>query len=102
MARPKKYRFLSPLIKAYFFRPRGVAPAELEIAELRGDELEAMRLCWVEDLMHEDAAKVMRISRRTLERALNSGQRKVADALLRGKGINITFPGYVSILKKGR
>jgi predicted DNA-binding protein (UPF0251 family) len=102
MARPKKWRYLSPLIKAYFYRPRGIAPADLEIAELRGDELEAMRLCHVEDLMHEDAAKKMRISRRTLERVLNSGQRKVTDALLGGKGINISLPGYVSILSRKR
>ena len=102
MARPKKWRYLSPFIKAYFFRPRGIAAARLEIAELKGDELEAMRLCCVEELMHEDAAKKMRVSRRTLERILNSGQKKVTDALLKGKGIDISFPGYVSILRGRR
>lgn len=97
MARPKKYRYLSPLLKKYFFKPRGLSLSELKIAELKGDELEAMRLCCLEDLMHESAAKRMRVSRRTLERILNSGQRKVTEALLEGRGINIVFPDYVSM-----
>lgn len=102
MARPKKWRYLSPFIRSYFFRPRGVAPAELEVADLKGDELEAMRLCYLEDFMHENAAKKMRVSRRTLERILYSGRRKVTEALLKGKGINITLPAYVSIISKRR
>lgn len=100
MVRPKKWRYLSPLLRGYFFRPRGISLATLEVADLKGDELEAMRLCYLEDQMHENAANKMKISRRTLERILNLGRRKVTEALLKGKAINITFPKYVSILKK--
>ncbi|MEE8637612.1 MAG: DUF134 domain-containing protein [Candidatus Margulisiibacteriota bacterium] len=102
MVRPKKWRYLSPFLKKYFFRPRGVALAELEVSDLKGDELEAMRLCYLEDLMHENAARNMRVSRRTLERILYSGSKKVTEALLEGKGINISFPEYVSISKRRR
>lgn len=96
MARPVKSRYVSPGIKEYSFRPRGVSLADTEMAQLNGDELEAMRLCFVHDHMHVAAARKMRVSRRTLERILCSGRRKVTQALLYGGGINITFPPYVS------
>jgi predicted DNA-binding protein (UPF0251 family) len=102
MVRPKKWRYLSPFLKEQFFRPRGIAVSDLEVADLKGDELEAMRLCYLEDHMHESAARKMRVSRRTLERILNAGRKKVTEALLKGKGIQITFPEYVSIIKKRR
>jgi predicted DNA-binding protein (UPF0251 family) len=100
MARPKKWRYLSSTLREQFFKPRGVAVSDLEVADLKGDELEAMRLCYSQDLMHENAARRMRVSRRTLERVLNAGRKKVTEALLKGKGIQITFPEYVSIIKK--
>jgi uncharacterized protein len=84
-------------LKQFAFRPRGISLSQLEVAELKGDELEAMRLCYVNELMHEQAAKRMRVSRRTLERILNSGRRKVTEALLQGKGIEISMPAYVSM-----
>ncbi len=76
--------------------------AGLRSAELNGDELEAMRLCYVQDLMHVEAARKMKISRRTLERILNAGRRKVTEALLEGQGIKITMPAYVSLTVKRR
>jgi predicted DNA-binding protein (UPF0251 family) len=102
MARPKKWRYLGLRLQEQFFKPRGIAVSDLEVADLKGDELEAMRLCYSENLMHENAARKMRVSRRTLERILNAGRRKVTEALLKGKGIQITFPEYVSIIKKRR
>ena len=102
MARPKKWRYLSARLQEQFFKPRGIAASDLEVADLKGDELEAMRLCYVEDHMHESAARKMRVSRRTLERILNAGRKKVTEALLRGQGIQITIPEYISIIKKRR
>ncbi len=100
MARPKKLRRLGAGIKPFSFRPRGIPLLDLQTSELKGDELEAMRLCYLNNCMHETAARKMKVSRRTLERILNSGRRKVTEALLTGKGINISFPNY--ILFKGR
>jgi|GEM_PF-1129068 len=96
MARPVKSRCVGPGLKEYSFRPRGVSLADVEVEQLNGDELEAMRLCFVHDHMHLSAARKMGVSRRTLERILYSGRRKVTQALLAGNGINITFPRYVS------
>lgn len=100
MARPKKFRRLGSGLRPFSFRPRGVALLDLQTYELKGDELEAMRLCYLNNCMHETAARRMRVSRRTLERILNSGRRKVTEALLLGKGINIAFPDYI-IFKGG-
>ena len=100
MARPRKWRALSSFLKKYYFSPRGVPAAKLKVAELKGDELEAMRLCFVARLKHEKAAKKMRVSRRTLERILYAGRNKVTEALLKGRAINITFPKYVSFNNK--
>lgn len=96
MVRPRKWRFLSPFLRGYFYKPRGVPLSGLEIANLSGDELEAMRLCDGEDLEQEDAGKRMGVSRPTVQRLLCSGRRKVAGALQKGSAIQITFPKYVS------
>jgi len=100
MVRPRKWRFLSPFIKGYFYKPRGVPLSGLGIANLTGDEVEAMRLCDAEYLEQEQAGKRMGISRPTIQRLLYSGRRKMVDALIKGNAIQITFPKYVSILKK--
>lgn len=97
MVRPKKWRHLSVALRQFAFRPRGISLSQLEVAELKGDELEAMRLCYVNDLLHEQAARKMRVSRRTLERILYAGRRKVTEALLQGKEIEISMPVYVSM-----
>lgn len=53
------------------------------------DELEAMRLADRDGLYHADAAMQMKVSRPTFGRILESGRRKVADALVGGKQICI-------------
>jgi len=100
MVRPKKWRYLSPLISNYCFTPKGISLTKKEIADLKGDELEAMRLCDVLDLEQEQAGKKMGISRPTVQRLLYSGRKKVVDALQKGKGIKITFPKYIAFKVK--
>ncbi|MHA1754348.1 MAG: DUF134 domain-containing protein [Candidatus Odinarchaeia archaeon] len=51
------------------------------------DELEAMRLVDLEGLTQDEAGKKMNISRGTVWRLLESGRRKVVDALVNGKPI---------------
>jgi uncharacterized protein len=94
--RPHKKKFCSPHLRDYFFKPRGIAVSKSKTAILSGDELEAMRLCDFVDLDHEDAAKKVGISRRTLERMLNRGRQKVVGALLQGTAISINFPDYIT------
>jgi len=53
------------------------------------EELEALRLVDLQGLEQEEAAGVLGISRRTLWRDLHEARRKVADALVHGKGIEM-------------
>lgn len=98
MARPKKKRIVGFEMKNKFFKPNNYS---LMTADIKTDELEAMRLCDMEELFQEIAAKKMGVSRRTLERILFSGRKKIADALLNGKSIKISKPDYVSTSKGG-
>ena len=62
----------------------------LEITDLGEDELEAMRLCDLEDLDQEEAAKRMSISRGTVQRLLYSGRKKIIDAFVTTKAIKVS------------
>jgi RNA polymerase sigma factor (sigma-70 family) len=54
---------------------------------LSRDELEALKLCDLDDLTQEEAGGRMGISRGTVQRTLAEARRKVASALSRGKAI---------------
>jgi len=71
------------------FKPCGMRGAELEYEILSKDEIEAIRLADLENLYQEDAANEMEISRPTFSRILNNARRKIANALILGKAIEI-------------
>ena len=100
MPRPFKCRniFSEPGITA--FKPTGIPANELEIIELRLDEVEAIRLADLEGMYHEEAAKRMGISRATFGRLVQGARQKVADALLQGK--MLTFKGGKVVISGGR
>lgn len=62
---------------------------ELELVELSMEELEAYRLRHIKDLDQEEAATEMRTSQSTYQRILYSAYKKIADALINGKAIEI-------------
>jgi predicted DNA-binding protein (UPF0251 family) len=53
------------------------------------DEFEAMRLCDLEGLSQIEAGERMQISRGTVQRLLESGRRKVVQALLANHGLGL-------------
>ncbi len=57
---------------------------------LRPDELELLRLVDLEGLEQEEAAEKLGVSRKTAWRDLHEARRKVAEALVFGRGIEIT------------
>lgn len=61
----------------------------LEIVALAKDELEAVRLTDLEGLYQEQAAKQMGVSRQTLGNILKRAHRKIAEALIEGKAIQL-------------
>ena len=70
-------------------KPRGVPLSEVTVHWLALDEFEAMRLCDLEGLSQIEAGERMRISRGTVQRLLESGRRKVAQALLANEGLGL-------------
>jgi predicted DNA-binding protein (UPF0251 family) len=53
------------------------------------DEFEAMRLCDLEGLSQIEAGEHMQVSRGTVQRLLESGRRKVVQALLANEGLGL-------------
>jgi len=71
------------------FKPCGLPARDLEYEVLTQDEIEAIRLADFEGLYQEDAAKEMEISRPTFSRILANARKKIANALINGKAIEI-------------
>lgn len=89
MPRFKKKRCCRKIDDNKTFKPVGFAMKELSNVNIALDEFEAMRLCDLEGKNQIEASEVMGISRGTIQRLLESGRKKLADALLNSKAINI-------------
>lgn len=90
MARPEKIRKIRCNPAAYYFKPLGIALADLDEIELAQDELEAIRLADLNGLFQEDAAAKMLVSRATFGRIITKAHRKIADAIINGNAIRIS------------
>jgi len=89
MGRPKKHRHINCNIEGYYFKPQGVPLADLKEVELDADEIEAIRLKYVEGLGQIAGADRMGISQSTFQRILNSALVKVSTALVEGFAIKL-------------
>ncbi len=72
-----------------YFKPQGIPLRMLEEVVLRADELEALKLYDVDGLEQTKAAEKMKISQPTFARILDSANKKIAEALVKGKAIRI-------------
>jgi predicted DNA-binding protein (UPF0251 family) len=63
--------------------------SSLETLTLSLDEFESIRLADLEGLYQEQAAEEMDVSRQTFGRIIESAHKKVADALIHGKALEI-------------
>lgn len=72
-----------------YFKPQGIPLRELEEVVLLPDELEALKLYDVDSLEQVKAAEEMKISQPTFARILDSANKKIANALVKGKAIRI-------------
>jgi uncharacterized protein len=89
MTRPRlcrRVRF-NPQVK--FFKPQGIPLGQLEVVILSSEEMEALRLKYVRGLEQTEAAEEMSTSQSTFQRILASANKKVAQALIEGKAIEI-------------
>jgi len=89
MPRPRKIRRVRFMPRFNVFKPVGVSKKVLDEANLTIDELEAIRLKDLYGFNQEQAAKKMKVSRITFQRILVSAHKKIADALVNTKSINI-------------
>lgn len=89
MGRPKKHRNINCNIEGYYFKPQGISLTELKEVELAADEIEAIRLKYVEGLDQISGAKRMGISQSTFQRILNSALIKVSTAIVEGFAIKL-------------
>lgn len=94
--RPKILRLISEEPQFKLFKPVGIPRTDLESEVLTFEELESIRLVDYLNHPHEDAADEMGISRRVFWNILKSARKKVADALINGKMIDIGG-GYYKI-----
>jgi uncharacterized protein len=78
------YRF-----KETYFKPRGVPLNTLDETVLSFEELESLRLRYVEKLDQEKAAKKMSISQSQYQRDLTKALEKITKALIDGDAIKI-------------
>lgn len=87
MARPVKRRRICGLPEVTEFFPRdGEAKEEVVLTV---DEFEAIRLIDRLELSQEDCAAQMNVARTTVQYIYDSARKKLAEALVEGKGIRI-------------
>ncbi|MBZ4643222.1 MAG: uncharacterized protein PWQ25_936 [Deferribacteres bacterium] len=89
MGRPKKQRKINCCVEGHYFKPQGIPLSELKEVELAADEIEAIRLKYVEGLEQIAGAEKMGISQSTFQRILNSALKKVGIAIVEGMAIKI-------------
>ena len=89
MPRPTKWRRVGAVPEITYFKPVGVPLPALQEVILSIEEAEAIRLKDLEGLGQEESSRRMHISRPTFQRVLESGRKKTAEALTRGKAIRV-------------
>jgi uncharacterized protein len=87
--RPKKTRWVKCSSGERCFIPRCKRNKRAEGVIVTLDEFEALRLADLEGMRQVDAAKLLRISRPTFSRIIESARKKVADGLVNIKMIKI-------------
>jgi len=94
VGRPRLFRRIKFSPDVTYFKPRGVPLRHLEVVELSGEELEALRLKNIKELDQTECAKEMKTSQSTFQRILFSAYKKITEALTEGKAIEITKTPY--------
>ncbi len=72
-----------------YFKPRGIPLRELNEVTITDEELETIRLRYLEKMDQDEASKKMGISQSQYQRDLTSVLEKITKALIEGYAINI-------------
>jgi predicted DNA-binding protein (UPF0251 family) len=87
--RPRVRRIIEGTGEARCYKPCCCLGEENEGVSLKPEEIELIRLIDLEGLEQEEAAERLGVSRKTAWRDLHDARRKIADALVNGKGIEM-------------
>ncbi len=90
--RVPKPRFIHAPLRSFSYVPAPSVPPGMDFEEILPDELEALRLVYLEKKSQSEAAEIMGVSRGTVWRLLESGRVKLVRALVTGKAIVIIAP----------
>ena len=100
MPRPLKKRYVCHMPANQSFFPG--EPREAECVRLAVDEYETVRLLDLEEYTQEECAQQMGVSRTTIQGMYDSARRKIADALVNGKKLEIAGGEYVVCNRFGK
>ena len=89
MPRPKCCRRIAGPPGCRSFGPRGAGESVQPAVLLGLDEFEAIRLADFEGLYQEQAAEKLQVSRQTFGRIIEAARKKVAQALIEGRPLQI-------------
>ena len=87
--RPRLRRTITSTSESCCYKPCCCPEREGTDISLHPDEIELIRLIDLEGLEQEEAAEKIGVSRKTAWRDLHEARRKIADALVNGKGIEM-------------
>ncbi|MDK2893049.1 DUF134 domain-containing protein [Methanohalophilus sp.] len=94
MVRPRKRRMVDFEHNIRHFKPSGIGLKDLEEVNITIDELECLRLSYLENMKQDAAACKMQIHQSTFQRTLRKALEKISDALVNGKAIRIEGGNY--------
>ncbi len=88
--RPRVRRIIEGIGESRCYEPRCCPHEDGIVISLKPEEIELIRLVDLEGLEQEEAAAKLGVSRKTAWRDLHETRKKIADALVNGKGIEMT------------
>ena len=91
--RKRKNRNINADHSKLSFKPCGLPRETLEVVVIYEDEMEAIRLADFKSLYQQECADKMGISRTTFSRLVESARKKIADAILNQKILNVDKRG---------
>jgi len=88
--RPRVPRKVSEGAVCRCYAPQCCPNQNNEFVSIHPEEIEILKLIDLEGLEQEEAAASLGVSRKTLWRDLHEARRKIADALVNGKGMEVS------------
>lgn len=88
--RPRVPRKVSEDAVCRCYAPQCCPHKDNEFVSINPEEIEILKLVDIEGLEQEEAAAALGVSRKTLWRDLHEVRRKIADALVNGKGMEVS------------